>query len=107
MDETDAVGSERRTAEPFRVRVGVSGVGRPSDRRVVLVVGVRMDVPHPAVGVRVGVEDAASPPDQESHRQRRDQDPDRRLGGAVDALGERLLEEDERQPEQEQGRRVA
>ncbi|HET9581908.1 MAG TPA: hypothetical protein VFP76_03750 [Gemmatimonadota bacterium] len=53
------------------------------------------------------VEHAATPPEKESCGQPHDQDPDRRLGGQVDLIGERPLEEDQRQPEQVQRGGVA
>ena len=59
------------------------------------------------VGVRVQVEVAVPPADEEPERQEHDQRGDGRLGALLHPLGQELLEEEDRQPEQHERERVA
>ena len=89
MHEADGVGAERRASAG---RVPVSVPTAP----------VLVDM-----GVRVGVERAASPAHEQPDGERDDHHPDGRLGSLLDGLREVGGVEDDRQPEDEQGRRMA
>ena len=70
-------------------------------------VRVRVRVDDVAVAVRVDVEVAAPPAHQQPDREADDQQPDRDLRHLLDALGQRVAPEHERQPERQQRQRVA
>jgi len=57
--------------------------------------------------VRVGVERPAPPAQEQVHGERDDHHPDGGLRRLLDGLGQRCGEEDDRQPEDEQCRRMA
>jgi len=59
------------------------------------------------MGVRVQVEVAMSPAHEEPQRQEHDQRGHGRLGALLHPLGQELLEEEDRQPEEHEGERVA
>ena len=70
-------------------------------------VGLQRRARAPAAGWRVRVEGAAVPAQEQRDRERDDHEADRRLRCLLHRLGQVALEEHDRQPEGEQGRRVA
>ena len=70
-------------------------------------VNVTVGVRPPLVGVQMDVEEPAPPPHQQPDGERDDDDADQRLGSLLDALRQVRLEQDERQAEGEERRRVA
>jgi hypothetical protein len=99
VQEADAERLDRRAPEPCLrlVRVVV---------RSVLVVRVQVAVLDLAVAVRVGVEPAAPPAQQEPRREEHDHEPDERLGRPLRGVRQVRVEQHDRQPEQGEGDRV-
>ena len=95
VHEADAVGLQRRARAPRAVRMRVAGVN--------VTVGVRP----PLVRVQMDVEEPAPPPHEQPDGERDDDDSDQRLRSFLDALRQIRLEQDERQAEGEERRRVA
>src|SRR3954451_202445 len=72
-----------------------------------MLVHVRVRMLHAVVRVRVNVEVAPSPAEQQPHRQYHDDQADRRLRTALDHIGEIPPEENHRQTKDEQGEPVS
>jgi uncharacterized protein len=96
--------SQRRTSQAFGVAVTVKcGVcTRPAG----VLVHVRMDVGNRAMQVRMHVEVASPPAQQEAAGQNRDEYADERFGGSLDSLGELQVEQDERYAQGAESRSV-
>ena len=69
--------------------------------------GVKMGMRHTVVLVAVDVEVAAPPTNEEAYRENDDHDRDGRLGCLLNAVRQEPVEQDDRQPEEKERRRMA